>query len=51
MTVTPFGGNSITVKFTVSYRRIATTGLGFVRTTKNPQAFTHAGFSDFFGRY
>jgi hypothetical protein len=51
MTVTPVGGNSITVKFTVSYRRISIDELGFVWTTKNPQAFIHAGSLDFFGLF
>jgi hypothetical protein len=49
MTVTPFDGKSVTVKFTVSYRRIAIVEFGCVWTTKNPQAFIHAGFLDFFG--
>ena len=34
----------------VSYRRIATAGVGLAWTTKNPRAFIHAGFSDFLGR-
>ncbi|WP_177219728.1 hypothetical protein [Nitrosospira multiformis] len=52
MTVTPVGGNSITVKFTVSYRRITIDEFGFVWITKNPQALIHAGFwisLDYFG--
>lgn len=49
MTVTPVGGNSIIVKLTVSYRRITIDEFGFVWATKNPQAFIHAGFLDFFG--
>ena len=51
MTVTPVGGNSITVKFTVSYRRISIDEFRFAWTTKNPQALIHAGFLDFFGLF
>jgi hypothetical protein len=35
---------TVTVKFTVGYRRIVTAEFGLVWTTKNPQAFIHAGF-------
>jgi hypothetical protein len=44
MTVTPSDDVAVTVKFTVSYRRIAITMFGRSWTTKNPQAFIHAGF-------
>ena len=37
------------IAVTVSYRRIAITMLGRDGATKNPQAFIHAGFLDFFG--
>lgn len=37
------------IAITVSYRRIAITMLGRSWTTKNPQAFIHGGFLDFFG--
>jgi hypothetical protein len=37
------------IAVTVSYRRISIIMLGRGWTTKNPQAFIHAGFLDFFG--
>jgi hypothetical protein len=51
LALTPVVGNSITVKFTVSYRRISMDEFGFVWTTKNPQALVHTGFLDFFGLF
>ncbi len=47
MTVISSDEVAVTVKFTVSYRPIAAAELGSVWTTKNPQAFIHAGFLGF----